>query len=260
MRLTSVDSNIHHGSGKAALNLLEPKPAAPAPTARKSAKPKAQTAAAPRVYAYCRVSTGKQDHDSQRIGILDYAKRSGLKVSEWVDEEVSGRTPVAERRLGKELIPELKPGDVLLTSELSRLGRTLLDVLQTLATIADRGAQVRVIKGGHTVDGSMGSKVIVTVMALAAEIERDLISARTREGIERARASGKKIGRQPGQVIASKLDQHDAEIRRVVGAGGSMRVLARLLNCNAATVIRYCARHGIERTYGKPKAKKGASK
>lgn len=259
MRLISVDSDIHHGSGKAALNLLEPKHAAPASTASKSAKAKAQAAAAPRVYAYCRVSTGRQDHDSQRIGILDYAKRSGLKVSEWIDEEVSGRTPIAERRLGREVLPALKPGDVLLTSELSRLGRSTLDVLQTLALVAERGAELHVVKGGHKVDGSMQSRVFVHVMSLAAEIERDLISARTKEGIERARASGKKIGRQPGQVVTSKLDQHDAEIRRMIAAGASMRVLARLLNCNSATVKRWCDRHGVARSFGKKKVK-GAKK
>lgn len=247
MQLVSTDTNLHHGTAQ--------KPSA-------SAKPKPDETAAPavpRVYAYCRVSTGKQEHDAQRIGILDYAKRTGLKVSDWIDEEVSGRTPIAERRLGREVLPALKPGDVLLTGELSRLGRSTLDVLQTLALVAERGAELHVVKGGHKVDGSMQSKVFVHVMSLAAEIERDLISARTKEGIERARASGKKIGRQPGQVVTSKLDKDEAEIRKMVGAGASMRVLAHLLNCNSATVKRWCDRHGVARAFGKKKAK-GAKK
>ncbi len=181
-------------------------------------------------------------------------------MSDWIDDQVSGRTPIAERRLGREVLPVLKPGDVLLTGELSRLGRSTLDVLQTLALVAERGAELHVVKGGHKVDGSMQSKVFVHVMSLAAEIERDLISARTREGIERARASGKRIGRQPGQVVYSKLDQHDAEIRKMVGAGASMRVLARLLNCNSATVKRWCDRHGVARSFGAKRTKKGGKK
>jgi DNA invertase Pin-like site-specific DNA recombinase len=141
-----------------------------------------------RVIAYLRTSTDKQDLAAQQTGIVEFAKRNGFQPIAFYEEQVSGRTPVKDRKLGREVLPSLKPGDVLLVSELSRLGRTTLDVLQALATVAERGAEVHVVKGGHKVDGSMQSKVFVAVMALAAEIERDLISARTREGLQRARA------------------------------------------------------------------------
>jgi len=148
-----------------------------------------------RVFAYLRVSTDSQDVDSQKIGIVDYATAHGLPPLQFIEEKASGSIPAAERTLGKDLLPRLAAGDLLLVAEISRLGRSLVDILGTLKTLAEKGVGVHVVKSGFVLDGSINSKIITTVLGLAAEIERDLLRQRVREGQARARAAGKRLGR-----------------------------------------------------------------
>jgi DNA invertase Pin-like site-specific DNA recombinase len=132
----------------------------------------------PRVIGYLRVSTGGQDLGNQQLGILHFANDHGWKV-ELFQETVSGRVSYKDRGLGS-IVQELKANDVLIVSELSRLGRSMLEIITLLCELSDRGVKVFAIKGNHKVDNSIQSKVMTMVLCMAAEIERELISQRTK--------------------------------------------------------------------------------
>ena len=198
------------------------------------------------VFAYLRVSTGEQDLASQRHGILDYAQSKGLQPLSFVSETVSGTVPSTERVLGKELLPKLCQGDVLIVAELSRLGRSVLDILTTLRELAKRGVTVHVVKGGFQLDGSLNSKILTTVLSLAAEIERELICQRTKEGQARAKLAGKHIGRPKGSGGHSKLDIRNTEIRQLATKGVTRANLARIFECDWETMNKWLIRHDVK--------------
>lgn len=198
-----------------------------------------------RCIAYLRTSTDKQDLASQQTGVVDFCKRHGLQPVEFVEEQVSGKVAIADRRLGKEVIPGLKAGDVLVTGEISRLGRTQRDVLEVLHRLAERGVTVRVVKGDMNIDQSIPSKVYVSMLSLMAEIERDLISAHTREGLAKARANGKRLGRPPGLPPRSKLDARGADIKALAAKGVGPMNLSRVFDCNFATMKKWLWNHSV---------------
>ena len=207
-----------------------------------SAKPR-------RVFAYLRVSTDTQDLNSQKVGIVDYAKAHGLVVAEWFEETASGGLDASKRALGRKLLPLLLPDDALIVPELSRLGRSTADVLATLKFLAERRVRVHIVKGGFQLDNSINSKILSTVLGLAAEIERDLISQRTREGQARAKASGKHIGRpriERDEERRSKLDKVGAEIRKLAARGVNKANLARVFECDWLTMSQWLSRHGVK--------------
>jgi len=213
--------------------------------------PKAGTtgAATPgRVYAYLRVSTDTQELGSQKIGIVDYARQRGMRIFEWVEETASGAIDASKRDLGLKLLPKLEPGDALIIPELSRLGRSTADVLATLKQLSERQVKVHVVKGAMQLDDSINSKILATVLGLASEIERELISQRSREGQLRARASGKHIGRpriERDEDRRSKLDQHKDDIKRYAARGITKLNLARIFSCDWATMDLWLRRHGV---------------
>jgi DNA invertase Pin-like site-specific DNA recombinase len=147
--------------------------------------------------------------------------------------------------LGKDLIPHLKAHDVLIVAEISRLGRSLLDVLTTLKTLAERKVQVHVVKNGFVLDQSLNSKIITTVLGLTAEIERELLSLRVKEGQARARERGYKIGRPKGSGGYSKLDKHADQIKAHAAKGITKLNLARIFDCDWITMNRWLQRHGV---------------
>jgi DNA invertase Pin-like site-specific DNA recombinase len=193
-----------------------------------------------------RVSTDSQDVDSQKIGIVDYATAHGLPPLQFVEEKASGSIPAAERTLGKDLLPRLAAGDLLLVAEISRLGRSLVDILGTLKTLAEKGVGVHVVKSGFVLDGSINSKIITTVLGLAAEIERDLLRQRVREGQARARAAGKRLGRPKAEAHYSKLDKHADVIRTYASRGMTKLNLARAFDCDWTTMNRWLERHNVK--------------
>lgn len=200
------------------------------------------------VYAYLRVSTDTQDLNSQKVGIVDYGRTHSLRIDEWFQETASGALDACKRDLGIKLLPKLKPGDALLIPELSRLGRSTADILSTLRQLSERRVKVHVVKGGFQLDDSINSKILSTVLGLAAEIERDLIRQRTREGQARAKASGKHIGRpkiERPEDHRSKLDKHADDIKRYAGRGITKLNLARIFQCDWATMNEWLLRHGV---------------
>lgn len=134
------------------------------------------------------MSTDQQELDAQKVGVGDYAAGRKLRIDHWVTETVSGTVAAAERELGK-LVPKLRQGHALLVPELSRLGRSTVDVLTTVKALRDRGVAVHVVKGAFVLGDDMNSKILSTALGLAAEIERELLQQRVKEGLARAKAA-----------------------------------------------------------------------
>lgn len=201
-----------------------------------------------RVFAYLRVSTDAQDLNSQKVGIVDYANTHNLVVTKWFEETASGSLDASKRVLGQKLFPSLLPDDALIVPELSRLGRSTADILATLKFMAERRVKVHIVKGAFQLDDNINSKILATVLGLAAEIERDLIRQRTREGQARAKASGKHIGRPKIENDAdrrSKLDKHMEDIKRLAARGVTKLNLARIFSCDWGTMDLWLKRNGV---------------
>ena len=186
------------------------------------------------IYAYLRVSTDAQDTDNQRRGVAEYcAARDWLPG--YVEDTASGRTPWQDRALGH-LLARMSPGDVLVVSEVSRLARSTLQVLEICKLAADRGLMLHIVKTGQVIDDSMASKVLTTMLALAAEIERDMIRSRTREALARLKSEGVQLGRPPGPAQRLKLDDKADQIDNLRRCNVPLRAIARVLDCSPQTL------------------------
>ena len=138
------------------------------------------------VYGYIRVSTEAQSVENQKMAITEYARRHGIKKVQWTAETISGTRQPEKRKLG-ELLEELRKDDTLIITELSRLGRSIIMILSVLQKLLDKGVCVIAIKEGYELGDNIQSKVLAFAFGLSAEIERALISERTKLGLERAR-------------------------------------------------------------------------
>lgn len=197
-------------------------------------------------FAYLRVSTDRQDLDNQRHGILEYANHHRLGPLAFVEDAVSGRIGWRERAIGALLLETASEGDVVLFAEISRMGRSTLQVLEMLETCMKRRLTVHIAKQGMVLDGSMQSRITATVLGLAAEIERELISQRTREALARRKAAGQPLGRPKGRKAARlKLDPKEVEIRGYLAKGISKRSIAKLVECAPSTLYDWLARRNI---------------
>lgn len=194
------------------------------------------------IYAYLRISTERQDADSQLVGVTAYATAHSMPDFIQVRDTASGAKSWRGRALFN-LLDNATPGDVLLVAEVSRLGRSTLDVLDCLKFAAERGVSVHIVKQNMVIDGSLHSKITVTILALAAEIEREFIRSRTNEGLDRARAAGVRLGRPPGKSDKLKLSDRTVEINKLVKAGVSQSAIARLTSTSRQTVARFVARN-----------------
>jgi putative DNA-invertase from lambdoid prophage Rac len=179
------------------------------------------------VIGYLRVSSGHQDLDNQKLGILNLANTNGWKVT-FMEETISGKVSYKERELGK-IVDTLASGDILVVSELSRLGRSMLEIMELLCKLSERGVKVYAVKGSYELNGnSLQSKVMTMVLCMASEIERDLISQRTKEALARKKKEGVKLGRPKGVPGKSKLDGKEEEIRKLVEKKVSIASLAKI--------------------------------
>lgn len=175
-----------------------------------------------RIIAYLRTSTDKQDLEAQKTGIEALAIERGWTL-EYYEESVSGSVSYKDRGLGN-LIDELYAGDILIVSELSRLGRSMIDALTLINHLVERGIKLIAIKGGYEINGSIQSKIITTVLCMAAEIERDLIRQRTKEALAKKKARGEHLGRPFGTF---KFRDKTKEIKAKHHAGTPISKLAR---------------------------------
>ena len=203
------------------------------------------------VYCYLRVSTDEQDVNSQRIGIEEFLKKKELTADEWVaDEGISGAVDWRKRGIGK-IIHKAKQGDVLVFSEISRIARRLVLVLEVIKACSERGVKIYTVKDRYVLEDTIQSKVLVTVMGLAAEIERDLLRQRTREGLRRAIAKGKTLGRPRGRKSRAECCPLFGTADKIIalrGRGVSFNGIARLLKVHRNTLARYIRENIDEET------------
>ncbi len=192
------------------------------------------------VYGYIRVSTDRQDCANQKLGIKNKAAVLGLQIDKYIEDDgISGTLAPEKRALGS-LLRIIKPGDIIICSELSRLGRKLFMIMRILEDCMKIGARVYTVKDNYELGDNIQSKVLAFAFALSAEIERDLISQRTRESLARIKASGRKLGRAFGCKNKShKLDGKDYIIRKLKESGLSNRKIAKKLNVSSTTINDY---------------------
>lgn len=195
------------------------------------------------IYGYIRVSTDKQDCENQKLGIEHKAASLGLNIDEYIaDSGISGTKEPEQRALGR-CLKKLKPGDVIICSELSRLGRKLFMVMRILEHCMRIGACVYTVKDGYVLGDNIQSKVLAFAFGLSAEIERDLISQRTKEALAVRRAAGHRLGRKIGSRNKNhKLDGRAEIIRKMLCDNVSKPRMAKKLKVSVSTVYKYLAK------------------
>jgi DNA invertase Pin-like site-specific DNA recombinase len=197
-----------------------------------------------RTIGYLRVSTDQQDLEKNKSDILNLANSKRLGHVEFVAEKVSGTKNWKERKLG-EAFSALNSGDTIIVSELSRLGRSTLQILEIMKEAREREIAVHAVKGGWTLNGSMESKIVLTMLAMMAEIERDLISERTKEGLRAARLKGVKLGRPKGPG-RSKLDAHKPEIIALLRNGSTKTFIATRYSTSLANLHNWLKKNDVD--------------
>src|SRR6266436_8277768 len=165
------------------------------------------------IYGYIRVSTDKQTTENQRFEILKYADEKKLSIDTWIEETISATKKLSHRKLGA-LLAAMQPEDVLLVTELSRLGRSLLEVMSILHTLMEKEVKVFTTQERYELGNNISSKVLAFAFSLSAEIERSMISSRTKEALARKKSEGKRLGRPKGKFSSvTKLTGKDDLIR-----------------------------------------------
>lgn len=188
-------------------------------------------------YAYIRVSTDHQNVENQQHEILTYTQNHNIQIDRWVSETISSRKPLTERKLSK-LLKRLKKGDVLIATELSRLGRNLLEVMGILQHCLEKDCQIWTLKENYRLGADIQSKVLAFAFSLAGELERTLISERTKNSLKRLKDEGKHLGR-PHGFSYKKLEKKHNKIAELLDKGVSKAEIARLMGCTWVTLHRY---------------------
>ncbi len=179
-------------------------------------------------YAYVRVSTSVQEIQNQKYAILEFCNKEGLKIDQWLEISMSSRRTTKERRID-ELLSIVNAGDCIIVSELSRLGRSVGQISMIVTALTGKGVNLICLKENIRSDKNgydITSKIQITMFSLLAEIERDLISQRTKEALAARKASGMKLGRPEGKG-KSKLDKYDAEIQAFLNNGSTKTWIAK---------------------------------
>ena len=193
---------------------------------------------------YLRVSTLEQDVEKNKSDILRLANEKQLFGVRWIEEKISGTKNWKERKLG-EVFNTLTKGDAIIVSELSRLGRSTLQILEIMQLAKERGIGVYAVKGAWTLNGTMESKIVMTMLAMIAEIERDLISERTKEGLRARRAAGVVLGRPKGPG-KSKLDQYKEEIVALLNNGSTKTFVAKRYGTSMPNLLNWLTKNDVK--------------
>jgi DNA invertase Pin-like site-specific DNA recombinase len=199
----------------------------------------------PKTIAYLRVSTDEQDLKKNRADILHLANEKGLGKVHWVEETVSSRISWKKRKIAQ-VINELAEGDNLIVSELSRLGRSMLECMEILALATEKKIHLYAVKGNWQLENSLQSKIMAMVFSMAAEIERDLLSQRTKEALAARKRAGVKLGRPEG-AGKSKLDEHRPEIEAMLKNGATQKYIAQRYKTTEVNLSLWLAKHGLRR-------------
>jgi DNA invertase Pin-like site-specific DNA recombinase len=199
-----------------------------------------------RTVAYVRISTGSQDLDGQRLAILNYAQRQGLTVDTFVESRVSSRHTALRRGLDI-VIDQVHAGDLILVSELSRLGRSVGQIIQLVDRLLKEQVRLVAIKENIELNSAQDirTKVMITMFGLFAEIERDLIAERTKEGLAAARAKGRRLGRPRGVLGTSKLTGREAEIQSLLAKTVSKASIAKIMGVSRSTLHHFIESRGL---------------
>lgn len=190
-------------------------------------------------YGYIRVSTDKQTVENQRFEILRFAEANKLMIDGWIEETISGAKNYDKRKLG-ELLQNVRAGDLIVCAELSRLGRSLFMIMEILHICMLKECRVWTIKDNYRLGDDVQSKVLAFAFGLSAEIERNLISQRTREALVRKKAEGIALGRPKGALSKKvKLSGKEEAIRILRAEGTNWAQIARLLHVDRSTLVRF---------------------
>lgn len=197
------------------------------------------------VYGYIRVSTDKQTVKNQKYEITRYAKKHKIIIDEWISETISGTVTPSKRNLGK-LIDNVRRGDAIICSEISRLGRSMFMIMSILNRLMEDGVQVYTVKEGYKLGIDLTSKVLAFAFSISAEIERTLISDRTREALHRKKAEGVVLGRPKGRRNSYyKLSPYENEIIDLLASGFTKKYISSLYKVNPQTLYNFLKRRGI---------------
>jgi len=200
----------------------------------------------PKNTVYLRVSTVDQDLDKNKADILSFANDRDFGKVEFVEEKVSGKKSWKERKL-YHVMNDLKESDRLIVPELTRLGRSTLEVLEILKVAKDKEIAVYSVKEGLELNGTIQSKIMSTMLALFSELERDFISMRTKEALRARKAAGVKLGRPKGPG-KSKLDQFRPEIEALLKNGSTKSFVAKRYGTTQANLYNWIKKNQIQAT------------
>jgi DNA invertase Pin-like site-specific DNA recombinase len=179
--------------------------------------------------AYLRASTDKQETDNQKLEILEFARKKDLKVDDFIELTISSRKSPKQRRI-EELTNRLDSADTLIVTELSRLGRSTAEVIALVNALVEKSIRVIILKQNLDIrQHDMNSKIIITLFSLFGELERDLVSSRTKEALSAKKAQGQILGKPKGTIQKSKFDAHQERIKELLEIGLSVRKIARVL-------------------------------
>ena len=196
------------------------------------------------VIGYIRVSSTKQTCEHQHFEIEQFAEHNNINVDKWVEETITSRKPLNKRKLGQ-LLDEIQDGDILIAAEISRLGRSLLEVMRILETCLNKNCQVWTLKETYRLGNDIQSKVMAFAFGLSAEIERNLISQRTKASLESVRATGKHLGRPfSAQSKKLKLSHNTKRIKNWFYSGMTCYRIAKIMNVSPSTVSNFINRMG----------------
>ena len=195
------------------------------------------------IYGYCRVSTAHQHEENQHFVIANFAFNNKINVDLWIEEKISSSRSLKDRQLGK-LLKKLKPGDILITTEISRLGRSLMEVMGILQHCLERNCQVWTLKENFRLGADIQSKVLAFAFGLSAELSKKLLQERVRESLARIKATGRKLGRPKGALAKnSKMIKNQKRYDELTRKGINVDNIARLLNLNPTTIYRHKYKH-----------------
>ena len=191
------------------------------------------------IYGYIRVSTDKQTTENQKFEIEQFCLKNKIVIDKWITETISATKELNKRKLGK-LLKQIKSKDIIITAELSRLGRNLLQVMSILHHCMNTGCQVWTIKDNYRLGKTIESKVLAFAFGLSAEIERDLISQRTTEALKRLQNEGKVLGRPKGKKNQKhKLDGKTLQIKDLLEKKVSKNKIAKILKVDIKTLNKF---------------------
>ncbi|WP_341757363.1 recombinase family protein [Candidatus Tisiphia endosymbiont of Ditula angustiorana] len=185
-----------------------------------------------KIIAYIRTSTDKQELNNQKLAILEYAQRNNLKISEFIEIQVSSRKTSKQRRI-EDVLGKLCSTDMLIVTELSRLGRSTPEVIDLVNELVKKNIRVVILKQNLDISKQdMNSKVTITLFALFSDLERDLISVRTKDALALKKAQGQILGKPIGSIQKSKFDKDVSKIKELLKLGLSVRKISKFFGYN----------------------------